>query len=340
MARTIAEQHFIDDLRGLAAGKLTSTMLQLVMELDVFKKLQGRSLSLQELGQELGMPAPSTRFLAQFLCREGYTYIRDGMLSNAPATEKFLIGNTDDVKTVRTIFNLDIPLDALKQRLYNPPILHWYQMRDEGGISDTSGLIKEQPGWHSALMTSNHGGRLTQGEEVALLYDFSRHHLLLDVGGATGGFCTAIRKSNPHLRCIVFDLPEVREVAEKYLADAGDSEHVSFVEGNFFNELPKGADVALVSQIIHHWTQEDGVLILRRVHEALEPGGTLVVKEIFMNDDWTGPVGGVFEAFILLGQEGKSGWQPTYGDMEGLIKEAGFLDLQRRPGLIIARKAA
>jgi SAM-dependent methyltransferase len=341
-ARTVAEFHYTDRLRSLAAGKLTSTLLQLVLELGVFEKLKERALSLKELGEELGMPAPSTRLIAQFLCREGLTVMRDGLLSNSPSTEKFVTGDTDELRRIHLIFRLELPLDQLRHRLFNPPVLHWYQIRDEGTISDASNLIRsEDPQrWLGNLMTSNHEVRLDGGEEVALLYDFSRHQTLLDVGGATGGYCTAIRQSNPHLRCILFDQEQVRPIAEKYITEAGDSDYVTFVAGNFFNELPKGADVVLVSQIIHHWTPEDGLTILRNIYDSMDPGGTLLVKEYFMNDDWSGPMGGIFEAFILLGQEGKSGWQPTYCEVERMVKETGFLNLERRPGLLVAQKSA
>lgn len=339
MARTIEEELSIDEVRRLAAGKVTSTMLELVLDLGVFQKLEGRSLSSEELGHELGMPATSARMLTQFLCREGLLILREGRLSNAPVAEKFLTGDSYLLNEIRGILRLNIPIEAIRKRLFNPPVLHWYQLREQGAITDPALLINQPERWLQTLFEKNHEGRLQWGEYLAQRYDFSRHRVLLDVGGSTGGYCMAIRRTNPQLRCIVFDLPEAQELVNKHIAAAGETDHISFVAGSFFtDDLPKGADVALVSQIVHNWTREDGLLILRKVFDALEPGGSILVKEFFFNDDWTGPMEAVFEAFVLLGQEGKSGWQPSYSDVEHMLSETGFADFERRHGVVIGRK--
>jgi hypothetical protein len=340
MNRSVEQELFLDGVLRLAAGKMTSAMLELVLDLDVFGKLRGRSATVDELGALLEMPPVSVRMIAQFLCREGLLVFADGRLANAPLIESTLAADEAERKDLYRVLRFAVPVEMLKQRLHNPPVLHWYQLRDQGEITDGSAMFGQQAdGWFSTFQTNNHAPRIRWGEELAARYDFSHHRLLLDVGGASGGWCIGIRKANPDLRCMIFDLPQVRELAESCIAEAGESEHIAFAPGSFFSdELPRGADVVLLASILHNWEPDDGLVILRRIYDALEPGGTLLVKEYFFEDDWTGRMEGVFEAFMMLGAPGKSGWQPTYGEMEQMLAEVGFSDRARQQDLVLGRK--
>jgi ubiquinone/menaquinone biosynthesis C-methylase UbiE len=319
MHRTVEEERFLDEkVYRLGVGRAMSSMFEIALDLDLFSKIQGRSVTLEELADLLSMPLASTRLMTQFLCREGLLIYRDGKLSNAPAVDKFLAQDTLVGKEIRSLRRYPWPAAELKERLMKPTDRHAYQT-----------LTDEQ------FYYNNNPRRVAWGEEIAHRYDFGPHRVLLDVAGSSGGFCIGIRKHNPHLRCILFDLPKSQPFAEKVIADAGQSEHISFVGGSFLtDELPRGADVAIVANVIHNWPPEDDLVILRKIHDALEPGGTLLVFEFFFEDDWTGPLEAVFQAFILSDR----GWQPSYGEVERLMTEVGFTNLERRYNLLIGRK--
>jgi SAM-dependent methyltransferase len=341
MLRTVEEELFNDSVRERAAGKMLCLMLELAFSMEVFDKLMEKEVTLPELAGILEMPVPSARVLAQFLCREGLLVYKDGRISNHPYTEKFLGSSGKDRKALTGIFQLQMNVAALKQRLQDPPPLFWYQIREDGKLSDQALLIKGNgpENFLSSFFASNHVWRLQWGEDVAGRYDFSRHKLLLDIGGASGGWCIGIRKTNPQLRCVIFDLPDARELAEKSIAEAGESEWITFQEGSFFtDELPRGADVALLSSIVHNWAPDESRIILRKAFDALEPGGTLIVREHFFEDDWDGPAEAIMDAFVMLGKDGQSGWQPSYGEVEDLMREIGFTDFERRFSLVIGKK--
>jgi SAM-dependent methyltransferase len=341
MSRTVEEELFIDSVRRLAAGRMLSLMLEFACSIDVFDKLKEKEVTLPELGDLLGLPLPSTRVLAQFLCREGLLLYRDGRFSNHPFTEKFLASSGKDRKALNGIFQLPMNLAGLKQRLEDPPPLFWYQLREEGVLSDQSSLIKgsSQENWLASFFATNHVWRIQWGEDLAARYDFSGHRLLLDIGGASAGWCIGIRKHNPHLRCIVFDLSDARESAEKSIEEAGEADWITFEEGSFFSDyLPRGADVALLSSIVHNWAPDESRIILQKALEALSPGGTLLVKEHFFEDDWQGPAEAIMDAFVMLGKEGQSGWQPSYGEIEDLMREVGFVDIERRFSIVFGKK--
>ena len=47
---------FIYNVRRIGAGKMTSHMLELVFELELFRKIQGTSVTLEELAERLELP--------------------------------------------------------------------------------------------------------------------------------------------------------------------------------------------------------------------------------------------------------------------------------------------
>jgi hypothetical protein len=178
------------------------------------------------------------------------------------------------------------------------------------------------------------------GQDLATLYDFSGHRKLMDLGGASGGYCVGVRKRNPHLSCVVFDLPDAAQVAEAKVREEGEEEHITVAPGSFFTtDLPAGCDAALIANALHLWAVEDERFILRKIHDTLVPGGALLVRETYFEDDWTGSLEPVFDAFLLVGKEGESGWQPSYAEMEQLLRETGFVDVERRRNLVLGRKA-
>jgi hypothetical protein len=285
------------------------------------------------------MPAPSARLIAQFLTNAGITHLRDGALSNSPLAEAALTADSELRRSLNLLFKYDLSATELEDQLLDPPALHWYQLRDQGEITDRRSLTRQDRGdWVQQLADARHPNRIQWGKALASRYDFSGHRVLADLGGASGGYCVGIRKTNPHLRGIVFDLPEVVAVAKEKLKEEGESEHVETIGGSYFtSELPR-TDVALLANTLHLWAPEDGMVVLRRVLEALEPGGTLLVRESYFEDDWTGSPEPIFDAFLLVGKEGQSGWQPSYAEMEEMLRRAGFEQVERNKDLVLGRK--
>ena len=82
-------------------------------------------------------------------------------------------------------------------------------------------------------------------------FDFSKYKTLCDVGGATGQLSCTVAAANPHMRCTSFDLPKVLPIASRKIEDAGLTDRVTAVGGDFFADpLPK-ADVITMGMILH-----------------------------------------------------------------------------------------
>jgi SAM-dependent methyltransferase len=114
---------------------------------------------------------------------------------------------------------------------------------------------------------------------LASAFDFTPFKTLVDVGGGNGALLIGILKANPALRGIVFDQPAAAERAKAQIAQNGLGGRCQAIGGDFFKELPLGADAYILKHVIHDWDDERAVAILRNCHRAMAPQGKLLIVE-------------------------------------------------------------
>jgi len=331
-----SSEEILDPLFNILSAKKIPLILAVAMDLEVFTKLEGKALTLSEAAEAWELPISSARALAQGLCFLKLLLYKNGKLVNGLFVEKILL---------RDPFSWDYadkashtppePVAEFKETLMNPKPQAWYQIRDEGKKPEEANLYED-------FYRAPHNIRLWWGRILAETYDFTDHKVLMDVGGASGGWCMGVRERFPHLQCIIFDIAPACLAADGLIAEGGHQAHIKTVVGDFFTQdLPEEADVILLANVLHDWNLDDCRHILRRVHGALPNGGVVLVCEYFFEDDWTAEnLMAVDQAITVNGEEGKCGWQPAYGEMEELLREEGFPQTRRKHNLVIGEKAA
>ncbi|EXB54963.1 Myricetin O-methyltransferase [Morus notabilis] len=91
---------------------------------------------------------------------------------------------------------------------------------------------------------------------------------LVDVGGGTGTMAKAIVNAFPHIKCTVLDLPHVVANVQETSTD-----NLNFIGGDMFSEQIPPADAILLKNVLHDWTDEACVTILKRCREAVLSNG-------------------------------------------------------------------
>ena len=110
-------------------------------------------------------------------------------------------------------------------------------------------------------------------------YDFGAAGCVADVGGGKGVQLGALLAANPRLRGILYDLPHVVAAATADVKMAEARGRCECVGGDFFVRVPAGADVYLLSHILHDWDDEAALRILRACRSAMAPSATLLIVE-------------------------------------------------------------
>jgi hypothetical protein len=150
-------------------------------------------------------------------------------------------------------------------------------------------------------------------------YDFSRFRRLVDVGGGQGALLAAILAANTHVQGVLYDLPAVVSGASALRRD-GIAERCEIIGGDFYDSVPSGGDAYLLSGIIHDWSDEAAVRILKNCRRAIEPDGTLILLDTVL----TGSSDSARALMDLLMMVLTGGRERTESDFNAILREAGF----------------
>lgn len=156
---------------------------------------------------------------------------------------------------------------------------------------------------------------------VAATDVFPETGTVVDVGGGRGTFLAAILRARPGLRGALLDLKRSTEEGRAYLAGQGVAERAEVVAGDFFAAVPPGAEVYLLAHVLHNWSDEQAVAILRVIRGAMAEGSRLLVSEIVLPGDDRPHFGKEMDIRMLAMFEGK---ERTEAEFAELLAAAGF----------------
>jgi len=185
-------------------------------------------------------------------------------------------------------------------------------------VFDYLGQHPEKASEFSQTMVGFHG---REPEAVADAYDFAGVKMLVDVGGATGNMITTVLARHPNVRGVLFDLPHVVKDAPALIGSRGLTDRISLQPGSFFETAPAGGDAYLLSHIIHDWSEDQCIAILRNCRKAMKADGRLLIVEMVLPSGDT-PHPGKMLDMIMLAIPG--GQERTEEEYRTLLDKAGF----------------
>jgi hypothetical protein len=169
-----------------------------------------------------------------------------------------------------------------------------------------------------AFMANTPGNRHAA---VAAAYDFSGAELIADIGGGNGATLRQILSRFPAPRGLVFDSEEVIDaITPEQLLQGRISAH----GGSFFDRVPSGANIYLLSWVLHDWPDEDCVRILRICRAAMGPNSLLLVCELILEPD---PAIGGLKSYLndiqMMAMFGNAR-ERTETEFRNLLDQSGF----------------
>lgn len=329
----------------LCAGFVYSQVLLAVMRLRLLEYLAEGPQSAGAIADALELPSDSTeRLLSAAGALELLRRRRDGRWDIGPLGMA-LVGRED----FRVLFEHNL---LLYRDLVDPVALLRAGRRDDTALArfwpytlnaTPEAVPADAAAAYSAVMAAS---QPQVGAEALAAYDVSRHRRLLDLGGGEGVFLREAAARAPQLQLHLFDLPAVAARGEARLTEAGLGARLTVTGGDFFRDpLPTGADLISLVRVLHD--HDDGPVegLLRRVHEALPPGGRLLVVEPMAGVPGTEAVGEAYFALYLLAMG--SGRARTPAELAVMLERAGFANIRIHPvrspirtGVITATKRA
>lgn len=312
-------------------------------ELDLFSHLAGGAgTTVAELAQALGLHPRPAEMLLIGCTALGLLEKTDGRYRNTPLSEAYLVrgkpyyfGGFVQMADKRLYAGWDRLAEALRT---NRPTT-WDPAR-QSSIFDGEDPTMLALFWEAMHSLSKMTAR-KRGEAV----DLAHFRRLLDIGGGSGAYDIELCKQYGTLRATVFDLPHVAVIAVGKIAEAGLTDRIETAGGSFFDTLPKDHDVHLLSMILHDWDEAKNRALLRRSFEALPSGGAVVISQLLVNDERTGPAPAALMSLnMLIETEGGRNYTPA--EYSAWLEEAGFrhigtvwFEAPAANGAVIGRKA-
>jgi len=312
------------DLLGGAALRVAGA----ASKLGVFEALAGGPRAADELAGAVGTDPRGTALLLQALRAYGYVAACDGggdgggRWALTPLAEKWMLrgrpGSFADTLEFwdSLLFGLWGELEA--SLATGAPPVDWYRW-----LEAHPRALRTFQGMLAGI------ARRSAPEVVAAVALPAGAGRLLDVGGSHAVFSLAFLRAHPGLAATVLDFPGALEVGRESVRAEGVEDRVELVPGDFLSApLGGGYDVALLCSIVHGLSPEANTDLLRRVHDALKPGGRVVIVE--QTEGGGEPRGPVDDAFMrtfslnLFHLLGAQTW--SFAEIAGWLEAAGFRD--------------
>jgi SAM-dependent methyltransferase len=316
---SVASEPTIDRLLAMINGFRATQVTYVVAKLGIADQLANSSRTSAELANLVAAdPAGLGRVLRLAALFGLVTEDSDGRFRLAPLGEPLRTASPDSVRPVAIQLG-ELHYGGWGALLHsastgNPGFEHVYG----APLFDYLAKHPDAAATFDAYMSANKDAFATP---LAEQYDFSRFRLMVDVGAGNGSVAAAILKQNPRLEAIIFDRPQVTGAAKEFLMAADVDDRCRLVPGSFFESVPSGGDLYLLSNVIHDWDDENAALILRNCRAVVKRNTPLILLEAILPPHGK-PNGAVMaDVNMLVMLNGKERTEREYAV---LLRRAGF----------------
>ncbi len=314
----------------------TELLTAAVAHFGLFEKLAAGPLSPSELRSAIGLGERQFTVLLTGLKALGFVEEKNGIVQASPvALEHLLPGQPLDVS------------DYIRLAADSPGVLSLVEHMRKNTLAgaskdDSRAVFIFREGLDSAMEEDNLARHFTlmlagRAKNIAPVLaekvDLSQAKCLLDIGGGTGVYSIAFLQRYPNLQAIVFDSPAVLKVTAEFARNYGVEARLECVAGDMFaDSLPAECDVALLSNVLHDWDIPECRRLVEKSAAALPSGGRLLIHDVFLNDDHSGPLyAALFSVALMVITEGRNYSGAQY---KAWLRGAGLTPTEPVPTLV------
>lgn len=258
----------------LLETQMAFTMARSIMvgvKLGLFEAASDGVRSAEDIAKTCATNPGATEKLLNALTACGYFKFRDGAYALTPKAKKWLLRRSpqslcnkflfqfyewDMVEGYEAFVRTGEPMVG-HQRTHDGDFWNTYQrgMRNLAGLaaSEVAGRFPMPPGARD----------------------------MLDLGGSHGYFSVSLCRKHRDLNSVILDLPDAVKHAEPILAEEKMGARVTHRPGDALTDDlgERSVDIVFMSQLVHHFTDEQNRALMKKVARALRPGGVCVMLD-------------------------------------------------------------
>ena len=197
------------------------------------------------------------------------------------------------------------------ERYYGEPFFTWLSHHPDQASRFTGAMANLTGGFKTAAIAS---------------LPLNGARTIVDIGGADGSVLAAILGAHPQMRGVLFDLPHVITAAPQTLASHGVADRAESVGGDFFESVPAGGEVYLLSLVLHDWPDRQAARILANI-AAAGRGARLLVLDFVVPPGNAPHMSKISDLNMLAMMGGKERTAPEWHE---LLERTGFTSIEIR----------
>ena len=317
-----------DESLQLITGQIVvSQTLLVAQKLGLFRVLVGKSLTVEEISNALGVSNRSAQALvscacsARFVCFQKPSYCLTNLGKRyLDPQSKFYYGKVLDLLS---------DLEAIMStKAVENAILNNHSQADNGNdiFSNTDAIGNTQ-----AFLEALHYKAIAPAFSWTGNYTLDQFSHFVDIGGGSGVHSIAACLNNSRLKATVCDRNPVLVHTRDYVDSYHLSDRVDLLEMDIWTDSFPEGDVLFFGDIFHDWPREKCLRLAQKAYKALTKGGIIMLHEMLFDEGKTGPLlTAAYNMKMMLWTEGQ---QFSQKEMVELLEEAGFLDVDVQQSL-------
>jgi O-methyltransferase domain/Dimerisation domain len=271
----------IEELSRMILGYKATQVLYVVAKLGIPDHLLNGPRRAEELAKEVGANSKALFRVMRHLAalgiftqdesgRFGLTPLSELLCSDHPESARYnaIFAGEENYRAAGDLLHTVRTGETAFNHLYGKGHFEW--MADNADASAT---------FNKAMAQS-----LRRRENPVESYDYSGKRLIVDVGGGRGDLISAVLVANPAMEGLLFDLPQGSAEARSLLKAKGVEDRCHIKTGSFFDSIPAGGDVYVLSRILHDWPDDKVATILANCRKAIKEDGTLLIRDNVLSD--------------------------------------------------------
>ncbi|KAI1105364.1 putative O-methyltransferase [Jackrogersella minutella] len=186
-------------------------------------------------------------------------------------------------------------------------------------------------GWVPRLHRTLGGGATAMAPGILADYPWAEigDKTVIDIGGGGGALIELLLRNHAKMQGGIYDLPSVIAHVSDAFLPGGRCEDLAprvsqgnLIAGDFLKWVPP-SEVYTIKWVLHDWTDEDALTILRNTRQAMVPGpaSRLVVLESLLSDGRMGRLSRYGEINMMMTINGRERTEPQWRD---LAQRAGW----------------
>jgi predicted transcriptional regulator len=309
------------ELMRLAGGHVEARLTQTALELAIFDALESSAATAEAVANRLKLEPTATELLLNSLASLGLLHKQEEYFSLTEAAAKYLLKSSPQYLGAMIRFESSLwscweklPEAIRSGQPVRPPNMYQDDPTEtEIFIEAMDSLVKARG----------------DAEVVANAIDWSGMTELLDIGSGPASYPIAFCERFPNLHAKIFDLPGTLAITERHVREAGMTERIRLIAGDYRKDpIPGDYNLIFLSNIIHGENFEINRSLIRKLVSNLKLGGQIVVKDHILDDSRTNPpVGAIFSLLMLLTTV--SGRCYSFNEIKSWMDHAGLSRVER-----------